>query len=114
MVSVPGANSLLKGFVHWRSCPVPIVNLQAALGHQENTGPVSHLLILRDHRGSSLIALPVAGRVQSLRLPLEHRPCALPDKSLKPYVLGAFELEERLLILPRLEGISGVSLDSTL
>ncbi len=88
VVPIPGATPLLKGLVHWRNCPVPILNLQASLGHQEEAGPITHFLILRDHRGGSLIALPVAGRVQSLRLPLEHRPCALPEKRLIPYVLA--------------------------
>jgi chemotaxis signal transduction protein len=108
VVPIPGATPLLKGFVHWRNCPVPILNLQAALSHQEETGPITHLLIVRDHRGGSLIALPVAGRIQSLRLPLDHHPFTLPNKRLHPYVLGAFELEERLLILPRLDALSGL------
>jgi chemotaxis signal transduction protein len=108
VVAIPGARPLLQGFVHWRNCPVPMLNLQTALGHQENSGPVTHLLILRDHHGG-LVALPVAGRVQSLRLPLDHRPCALPNKNSRPYVLGAFELEERLLILPRLDALSGLA-----
>ena len=95
VVPIPGATPLLKGFVHWRTCPVPILNLQASLGHQEEAGPVTHFVIARDHRGGSLIAFPVAGRVQSLRLPLEHRPCSLPENRLSPYVLGAFELEEQ-------------------
>jgi hypothetical protein len=96
---------LLKGFVHWRNCPVPILNLQASLGHQEDAGPITHLLILREHHAGGLVALPVAGRVQSLRLPLDHRPS---------YVLAAFELEERLLLLPRLDALSGMASHSTL
>lgn len=112
VVPIPSAKPVLKGFVHWRNCPVPILNLQASLGHQEDTGPITHLLILRDHVGGGLVALPVSGRVQSLRLPLDHRPCVLPDQRLEPYVLGAFELEERLLILPRLDALSGLASNS--
>jgi chemotaxis signal transduction protein len=113
VVPVPGTKRLIQGFAHWRNCPVPILNLQAALGHQEEAGPITHLLILREHHGSGLVALPVAGRVQSLRLPLDHRPCALPNRKIQPYVLGAFELEERLLLLPRLDALSGMASKSS-
>lgn len=109
VVPVPGAKPLLKGFAHWRNCPVPVLDLQAAIGHQEDTGPITHLLVLREHHAGGLVALPVAGRVQSLRLPLEHRSCALPNRKIQPYVLGAFELEERLLLLPRLDAVSGMA-----
>jgi chemotaxis signal transduction protein len=109
VVPVPGAKPLLKGIAHWRNCPVPVLNLQAALGHREDAGPVTHLLILREHHAGGLVALPVAGRVQSLRLPLDHRSCALPNKKMQTYVLGAFELEERLLLLPRLDALSGLA-----
>jgi chemotaxis signal transduction protein len=109
MVSIPGASPRILGFVHWRKCPVPVINLQASLHCEADRGAATHLLIVRDHHSDGLIALPVTGRVQSLRLPIEHRPCPLPDESWGRYVLGAFELEERLLILPRLEALSGLT-----
>ncbi len=109
MVDIPGANRAIAGLVHWRNCPVPVIDLHASIPCEGEQGPITHLLIVRDHRGGSLIALPVSGRVQSLRLPIEHRPCALPEKSWQPFVLAGFELEERLLILPRLDAISGLT-----
>ena len=49
------------------------------------------------------------GRIHSLRLPTDHRPCPLPQKNWRPYLLGCFEVEERLLILPRLDTLSGLA-----
>jgi chemotaxis signal transduction protein len=109
-VQVPGVHPALFGFSHWRNCPVPVIDLQTSLQHEVPAEPVTHLLIVRDHHGAGLLGLPVAGRVQSLRLPIEHRACALPDPSWKSYVLGVFELEERLLVLPRLDTLSGLPL----
>ena len=99
----------ILGFVHWRNCPVPMIDLQASLQCQMPDEPESHLLILRMPRNAGLVAVPVTGRLQSLRLPIDHRPCPLPEKSWRPFVLGCFELEERLLILPRLDAISGLA-----
>jgi chemotaxis signal transduction protein len=113
MIPIPHANPAIQGFVQWRSCPVPVINPEASLGCAEATGQMTHLLIVHDPHCGGLIGFPVAGRVQSLRLPIEHRPCAVPDKSWEPYVLGAFELEERLLILPRLDALSGLAAHST-
>ncbi len=109
LVSVPGSLPAILGFVHWRNCPVPMIDLQASLDSEIADEPDSHLLILRAPRNAGLVALPVTGRLQSLRLPTNHRPCPLPKKSWRPYVLGCFELEERLLILPRLDATSGLA-----
>ena len=108
-ISIPAVNPVISGLAQWRGCPVPVINLQASLQHEEPGGPVSHVLILRDHNSGGLLALPVSGRVQSQRLPIDHRPCPLPDKKWANYVLGVFELEERLLVLPRLDAISGLA-----
>lgn len=112
LVSVPCANRDILGFSQWRSCPVPVVDFQASLKIGENSEPISHWLLARDHQNRGLIGLPVAGRIQSLRLPIAHRPCSLPDAHWKPFVLGAFEFEERTLIIPRLEAICGAAANS--
>ena len=109
LVSVPGTLPAIPGFVHWRNCPVPVIDLQASLQYEIPQEAVSHLLIVRDPRHVGLIALPVMGRIQSLRLPTDHRPYPLPQKSWRPYLLGCFEVEERLLILPRLDTLSGLA-----
>ncbi len=105
MVSIPGSSAKIAGFVQWRECPVPVINLNAALDYEAPTDSMSHLIIVKDQRTGGLLALPVSGRVQSLRLPIKHRPIPLPDPSWAPFVLGSFEMEERLLILPRLEAL---------
>lgn len=108
-ISIPSVNPAISGLAQWRGCPLPVINLRASLKHEEATEPITHWLIARDQHGAGLIGLPVTGRVQSLRLPIDHRPCALPDPRWEPYVLGAFELEERLLILPRLGALCGLA-----
>ncbi len=109
LVPVPGTHEAILGFVHWRNCPVPVIDMQASLHFDIPQDAVNHLLIVRDPRHLGLAALPAMGRIQSLRLPAEHRPCPLPRKSWGPYILGCFEVEERLLILPRFDALSGLA-----
>lgn len=105
LIAIPGAKSDILGLAQWRNCPVPVINFQASLDCEDAAPTANHWLIARDHQSQGLMALPVAGRIQSLRLPISHRPCPLPDADWKPFVLGSFEFEERILIIPRLEAL---------
>ena len=58
LVSVPGTLPAILGFVHWRSCPVPVIDLQASLHYEIPQEAVSHLLIVRDPRHVGLIRCP--------------------------------------------------------
>jgi chemotaxis signal transduction protein len=105
-ISIPGVNPNIAGFADWRNCPVPILNLQATLGCRPASETVSNWVVARDHHTRGLVALPVSGRVHSIRLPIDHRPCELPVKSWSQFVLGTFEFEACVLILPRLDALS--------
>lgn len=105
-ISVPGANPNVSGFAQWRSCPVPILNLQATLDCEPTNNLISHWIIAREHQTQGLVALPVSGRIQSLRLPIDYRPCPLPVASWSKFVLGTFEYEACVLLLPRLDALS--------
>ena len=99
LVPVPMAPPQIAGFIVWRQKPVPVLRFDARFSPPMES-PTRCLVIVR-HAGE-LLALPTPDVLRARRLPLPHQPCSLPSGLHAEVILGAFQADSEVLVIPNL------------
>ncbi|MBX7219526.1 MAG: chemotaxis protein CheW [Blastocatellia bacterium] len=106
LVALPGAGADMPGLLPWRDQLVPVLDLRKRWdlpltpGFSENV----KLLVAQGSHSTTMLALPVDGRVSVGRLPQQTTVGSLADFSLSPAeIRGVFETDLGRLVVPDLD-----------
>jgi chemotaxis signal transduction protein len=104
LLDAPFSPPFVKGLTLWRDQVTPIIDLARRLNLPPMHAERVRWAIARATPGGDPVGFPIRPSVEVLRLPTPHRPSSLSlDPSL---VLGAFQLEDRTLLVPDLAAAS--------
>ena len=108
MMSLPtSSTSRVLGIVNWRSCPVPLIDLNACLGlGQVRASEVRRLLIARATGGFELVAFGVNPSVRMQSLPLEYIGEGARVRVNSSMVKAAYTFAGQTLVIPDLDRIA--------
>ena len=111
LIPVPAAPSFVVGLVNWRKHPVPIIDLDSRLGLEydpnKKSNRKSRLMIARGTNQNTLVGFFIRPDVQTLQLPIAHRPITRTLAVAPSLVKGMVELEDETLIVPNIPAILG-------
>ncbi len=93
----------VAGFVTWREQAVPVLQLSLSLGVADAMA-TSRMMIVR--QGSEFLALLTSQVLRARRLPLPHLPCPTPKGLDSAAILGTFQSESELLVVPNLSRLT--------
>lgn len=101
--TVPGSPPHALGAIVWRDLPVPVVQLPTWVGLAESpTTTFDRFLIARGSGPKDLVAIGIDASVRTLRLPFAHKQVSTPNEVKGDHVLGVFEVDSSLLLVPNL------------
>jgi chemotaxis signal transduction protein len=104
LLATPFAPSFVKGLTLWRDQVTPIIDLAKRLKLPPMDAEKVRWAIARATPGGDPVGFPIRPSIEVLRLPTPHRPSSLNfDGNL---ILGAFQLENRTLLVPDLAAAS--------
>ncbi|MBC7820499.1 MAG: chemotaxis protein CheW [Planctomycetaceae bacterium] len=103
IIPVAFAPPHVVGFVMWREQAVPVLQLSLSLGVADAMA-TSRMMIVR--QGSEFIALLTSQVLRARRLPLPHQPCPTPTGLDSAAILGTFQSESELLVVPNLSRLT--------
>ena len=104
LLPVPGARSFVAGFVGWRGLAVTSVNLNRWLGFEDPPpGQPGQTVIATSSAVDEPVAISVPGEVLVERLPIRHTEPNRELPSPPSRLLGAFEIDAGLLLVPDLD-----------
>jgi chemotaxis signal transduction protein len=104
LLSIPFAPPFVKGLTLWRDQVTPIIDLAQRLKLPPMNAEKVRWAIARATPGGDPVGFPIRPGIEVLRLPTPHRPSSLAfDGNL---ILGAFQLEDRTLLVPDLAAAS--------
>ena len=101
--SIPFAPPHVAGFVMWRGQALPVLQLSRSLGVVDAV-TTSRMMIVR--HGQEFLALLTSPSMRARRLPLPHQPCPTPNGLDSAAILGTFQSESELLIVPNLSRLT--------
>ena len=99
IIPVPLVPPHVAGFVMWREQALPVLQLSLSLGVSD-AATTSRMMIVR--QGRELIVLLTSQAMKARRLPLPHQPCPTPPGLDSAAILGAFQSDSELLVVPNL------------
>jgi chemotaxis signal transduction protein len=103
MIPVPFAPPHVAGFVMWREQALPVLQLSLSLGVSD-AATSSRMMIVR--HGREFIALLTPQTMQARRLPLPHQPCPTPAGLDPTAILGTFQSDSEMLVVPNLSRLA--------
>jgi chemotaxis signal transduction protein len=101
--TVPGAPDATLGLIAWRDEPVPILDLELAVGARSGPPPGGRLLLARGLATGGVVAIPVQGVTEILQRPLKGEVRALPLTQGASWVRQVYEDPGRRIALPNLD-----------
>lgn len=101
--SIPFAPPQVAGFVMWRGQALPVLQLSRRLGVVD-AATTSRMMIVR--HGQEFLALLTSQSMRARRLPLPHQPCLPPNGLDSAAILGTFQSESEVLIVPNLSQLT--------
>ena len=103
IIPVPFAPSHVAGFVMWREQPLPVLQLSLSLGVVDAV-TTSRMMIVR--QGREFLALLTSQAMKARRLPLPHQPCPTPTGLDSAAILGTFQSDSEVLVVPNLSRLT--------
>ncbi len=100
---VPLAPPYVAGFVMWREQAVPVLQLSLSLGVSD-AAIASRMMIVR--QGREFLVLLTSQSIKARRLPLPHQPCPTPTGLDSAAILGSFQSDSELLVVPNLSRLA--------
>ena len=103
IIPVPFAPPHVAGFVMWREQALPVLQLSRSLGVSD-AATASRMMIVR--HGREFIVLLTSQAMKARRLPLPHQPCPTPTGLDAAAILGTFQSDSEVLVVPNLSRLA--------
>ena len=87
----------------WREQPLPVLQLSRSLGVVD-AATTSRMMIVR--HGREFIVLLTSQSMKARRLPLPHLPCPTPTGLDSAAILGTFQSDSEVLVVPNLSRLA--------
>ena len=103
IIPVPLAPSHVAGFVMWREQALPVLQLSRSLGVSD-AATATRMMIVR--QGREFLVLLTSQSMKARRLPLPHQPCPTPTGLDSAAILGTFQTDSEVLVVPNLSRLA--------